>query len=214
MSLILTLAGMAVVCLFTFFPEQLHLAPKIVAQLPIAAIALLTIAALLQLVALLKQLVALLRKKTVAEAPTPPVAAKAEPTLPKPSAEVVSQAHVVHFLGRLQEEGRLVDFAMDDLTAYSNEEIGAGARVVHQGCQEVLKEFFDIKAVHDGPEGEEISLAADFDARAYRLVGKVPERPPFNGLVLHQGWKTNRVRLPHLTDTAHEVIAPAEVEIG
>jgi len=207
MSLILTLAGMAVVCLFAFFPQKLHLAPEIVAQLPIAAIALLAIAALLQLVALL-------RKKPVAEAPTLPVAAKAEPSLLKPSTEVVSQAHVVHFLGRLQEEGRFVDFTMDDLTAYSNEEIGAGARVVHQGCQAVLKEFFDIKVVHDGPEGEELSLAADFDARAYRLVGKVPERPPFNGVVLHQGWKTSRVRLPHLTDTAHEVIAPSEVEIG
>ncbi len=207
MSLLFTLAGLASFCALYFFPVQLQLTPEMNEQLQLATVALLTLAALLQFLGLL-------RRKPTPEAAPPVQAPKAEPAVAQPSAESIAQAQVVQLLARLQEKGRLVDFAMDDITPYSNEEIGAGARVVHQGCSEVLKEIFDIHAVHLGDEGETLSLAADFDARAYRLVGKVPEQPPFTGTVLHRGWKTNKVTLPRLTDTAREIIAPAEVEIG
>jgi hypothetical protein len=208
MSLLFTLAGLALICALSFFPARLQLTAELTAQLQIAAVALLAVAAL-------SQLVGLFRRRPVTAEPAPaPSPAKVEPAPPQPSAESLAQAQVVQFLGRLQEKGRLVDFAMDDITPYANEEIGAAARVVHQGCREVFKELFDIQTVHGGAEGETLTLAADFDARAYRLVGKVPERPPFSGTVLHRGWKTNKVALPRLADAAREVIAPAEVEIG
>jgi len=207
MNFVLTLAGLALVCALSFFPAQLQLTPELTQQLQIAAVALLGLAALLQLIGLFR------RQPAAEKAPAPP-AAKPEPTVAQPSPESLAQAQVVQFLARLQEKARLVDFSMDDITPYSNEEIGAGARVVHQGCREVMKEMFDIQAIHLGDEGEPLSLAADFDARAYRLVGKVPEQPPFTGTVLHRGWKTTKVALPRLTDTAREVIAPAEVEIN
>lgn len=204
MSLLFTLAGLALFCALSFFSIRLQLTPELTDQLQLAAVALLVLSALFQVIALLR------RKPAPAEIPE----TKAEPIVVPPAPEILAQAQVVQFLSRLQEKGRLVDFAMDDITPYSNEEIGAGARVVHQGCREVLREIFDIQAVHLGDEGESLSLAADFDARAYRLVGKVPEQPPFTGTVLHRGWKTKKVALPRLTDTAREVIAPAEVEIG
>ncbi len=205
MSLIFTLAALAAFCAQTFFSAQLNLPAEFSAQVPMAIVILLALAALFQLLALLR------RKPGAAQ--TPPPAAKPAEEAPKPSPAALAEAQVVQFLARLQEKGRLVDFAMDDITPHSNEDIGAAARIVHQGCQEVLKELFDIKLVHPGEEGEALSLAADFDARAYRLVGKVPEHPPFNGTVLHRGWKTTRISLPQLTDTTREVIAPAEVEI-
>ncbi len=207
MSLLFTLAGLALVCALSFFPSQLQLTEELTAQLRIATVAVLAVAALLQMVGLFR------RQPAATEPAPPPSPAKVEPPL-QPSAESLAQAQVVQFLGRLQEKGRLVDFAMDDITPYSNDEIGAAARVVHQGCRDVLKEMFAIQTVHGGAEGETLSLAADFDARAYRLVGKVPERAPFRGTVLHRGWKTGKVALPSLTDAAREVIAPAEVEIG
>ena len=37
-------------------------------------------------------------------------------------------------------EGRLIDFLMDDLTAYGDAQVGAAARVVHEGCKAVLQE--------------------------------------------------------------------------
>ncbi len=205
MSLIFTLAALAIVCAQTFFSTQLNLPAEIGAQLPLTIVILLALAVLCQLIGLV-------RRKPAAQKP---VAAATKPAeeAPKPSPAALAEAQIVQFLARLQEKGRLVDFAMDDITPHSNEDIGAAARIVHQGCQEVLKDLFDIKVVHPGEEGESLSLAADFDARAYRLVGKVPEHPPFNGTVLHRGWKTTRITLPQLTDTTREVIAPAEVEI-
>jgi hypothetical protein len=150
-------------------------------------------------------------------APQPAVAAAPATAAPAPDALV--EAGVVQFLARLQEKGRLVDFLMDDVTPYSNEQVGVVARVVHQGCREVLQSAFDIEPVHRGNERDDISLAGNFDAASYRLVGKVPDHPPYRGTVLHRGWRATRVSLPRLTDSsrdsdARRVIAPAEVEMG
>lgn len=148
-------------------------------------------------------------------APAPPAGPEAV-AAPVPLPAATAEADVVQFLGRLQEKGRLVDFAMEEIAAYPDEQVGAVARVVHQGVREVLKASFDIRPVHGGEEGEEVSLAGDYDARAYRLVGKVPERSPFRGAVRHRGWKTSKVSLPRVSadPVAKEIIAPAEVEIG
>ncbi len=206
MSLLLTLAALAIFCVQTFFSQQVQLPAELSAQLPLITVVLLALAALLQLLAVF-------RKQPEAKSQSAaPVETRADET-PQPSAEALAEAQVVQFLARLQEKGRLVDFAMDDITPHSNEDIGAAARIVHQGCQEVLNDFFALQVVHPGEEGDELSLAADFDPKAYRLVGKVPENPPFNGRVLHRGWKTERINLPNLTDTSREVVAPAEVEI-
>jgi hypothetical protein len=127
-----------------------------------------------------------------------------EPVPPPPAPDAAAEAGVVQFLARLQEKGRLVDFLMEDITPHSNEQVGVVGRVVHQGCREVLRAFFDIRPVHEGKEQAEIFLAADFDAAAYRLVGKVPQHPPYQGTVRHHGWKTVRISLPRLTDTSRE----------
>ena len=141
------------------------------------------------------------------------------PVVPPLAPDAAVEAGVVQFLARLQEKGRLVDFLMDDIAPYSNEQIGVVARVVHQGCREVVRAAFDIEPVHGGQEQEAVVLAGDFDAGAYRLVGKVPEHPPYQGTVLHRGWKATRVSLPRVTEAAREsaarsIIAPAEVEVG
>ena len=145
--------------------------------------------------------------------------AKAAPVVIAPSPDSIAEAGVVQFLARLQEKGRLVDYLMDDITPYSNEQVGVVGRVVHQGCREVLRSAFDIVPVHGGQEQESVVLAGDFDAGAYRLVGKVPEHPPYKGTVLHRGWKATRISLPRVNETvrdsaASKIIAPAEVEVG
>lgn len=204
MSLFFVLAALALVCVQNFFAGQINLPPNVSAYLPLATVVLLVVAAV-------SQLLASGRKQKIA---TAPVAVADKPAdEPAPSAQALAEAQVVQFLSRLQEKGRLVDFAMDDITPHTNEDIGAAARIVHQGCQEVLGDFFALQTVHPGEEGEELSLSADFDPKAYRLVGKVPEAPPFNGRVLHRGWKTEKINLPNLTDTSREVVAPAEIEI-
>lgn len=155
----------------------------------------------------------------------PPVQEQPEPQPELPAAAIQaptsdeSDAAVVQFLARLQEKGRLVDFIMDDIAAYDNESVGAAARIVHQGCCEVLHDCFTIEAIHEGEEMEAVSLADTYDSNSYRLIGKVPDSAPYNGLVLHRGWKTTQVKLPQLANTTDNpalraVIAPAEVEIN
>lgn len=135
---------------------------------------------------------------------------------PAPAATTDGEVAVAHFLAQLQEKGRLVDFAMDDIAPYSDPQVAAAARVVHQGCREVLRGAFDLQPVHGGKEGETVTLGGDYDAGRYRLVGKVPDRAPFRGTVLHRGWRTGRIDLPRAVgsgETVRQIIAPAEVEI-
>ncbi|GAB4262148.1 MAG: hypothetical protein Kow0092_12280 [Deferrisomatales bacterium] len=210
MSLILTLLAAALAAALFYVPAvgQAPYAPSLRGAL----VALLGLSLLAQVVGLVRRG----RKGRVSREASPEPQA---PPLKAPGAErAEAEAEVIQFLGRLQEKGRLVDFVMDDITPYSNEQVGAAARVVHQGCREVLRSLFDIQPVHPGEEREAVSLSEDYDARAYRLVGNVPERPPYHGVVLHRGWKAVRISLPQLSPEARsgegrEIIAPAEVDV-
>ena len=204
MIVLLNLLAFCLALALFFYP----LPPAVVAPLEYA------LASLLGLIFLLEMVLVLRRRSAGTGRPeaAAPVPAAAPPTAP--AADDVGA--VVQFLARLQEKGRLVDFAMEDIAAYSSEQVAAAARVVHQGCREVLQAAFEIEPVHRGAEGEEVTLAGDYDARRYRLVGKVPDRSPFRGTLLHRGWRTARASLPKVAagdPAAREVIAPAEVEI-
>ena len=145
-----------------------------------------------------------------ASTPVPPCA----PPPPPPRAE----AEIVAFLALLQEQGRLVDFVKEDVAAASDQQLGAAARVVHAGCRKVLEEYFDIATVQTGNEGDNVVLVNGYDAAAHRLLGAVPENPPYTGKLLHPGWLARSVKLPRVTGTTEQrpwpVLAPAEVEIG
>lgn len=144
------------------------------------------------------------------EAATPEVSPKpAPPTLKEASPDAALQ-----LLGMLQQDARLVDFAMENLSSYSDTEIGAAARVVHEGCRKVLAEHFTIEPVRAETEGTSITLAEGFDAAAVRLTGNVVGKAPFRGSLTHRGWRATSVRLPKLVDR-HDasVLAPAEVEL-
>ena len=148
----------------------------------------------------------------------PPRAPAAEPARPAPAPPQSSgtDADIVHFLAMLQEKGRLVDFLMDDINAYSDAQVGAAARVVHAGCKGVLQEHFTINPVRQEQEGSTVQVPAGYSADEYRLVGKIAGSAPFSGVLVHRGWKTGMVKLPQLLRGAADklpAIAPAEVEV-
>jgi hypothetical protein len=148
-------------------------------------------------------------KKTTAAAPTAPIAPPPPP--PRPEAEIVA------FLALLQEHGRLVDFAKEDVTSASDQQLGAAARVVHSGCRKVLDDYFEISPLRSEAEGAAVMLEAGFDAPAHRLLGSIPAHPPYKGKLLHPGWAARGVKLPRVTGTTDArpwpVLAPAEVEV-
>ena len=127
-----------------------------------------------------------------------------------------ADAEVITLLGLLQEKGRLLDFAMDDIASYSDAQVGAAARVVHQGCRDVLTQHFEVSPVAAEKEGGMITVPAEAAKSDYRLAGKISGEGPFTGTLVHKGWKTARVKLPRLIKADEgklPVIAPAQVEI-
>ena len=111
-------------------------------------------------------------------------------------------------------EARLIDFANENITVYADADIGAAARLVHEGCARVLREHFTIEPVRGELEGTRITLPEGFDAASVRLTGNVVGKAPFTGTLSHRGWRARDVRLPQLADK-HDasIIAPAEVEL-
>lgn len=124
-----------------------------------------------------------------------------------------SGEEAVQVLALLQERGRLLDFLMDDVTPYTDEQIGRAARVVHQGCKSVLAEHFDIIPVHAGHEGEELTVNSDLVPPKYRLIGAVGRGQ--RAKVLHRGWRANKTQLPRQVGVQIEpgIVAPAELEV-
>lgn len=151
-------------------------------------------------------------EQPAADASIAPVAPAAEPQ-PVIVRETTPEA-ALQLLGLLQREARFVDFVQEDVAAYSDADIGAAARVVHEGCRKVLGEHFSIEPVRSESEGSRITLAEGFDAAAVRLTGKVVGKPPFTGSLGHRGWRVTDTRLPKLAE-GHDasVIAQAEVEL-
>jgi hypothetical protein len=117
-------------------------------------------------------------------------------------------------LSALQRDGRLVDFLQQDVSAFSDEEVGAAARVVHGGCRKVLRSFFELEPACPEGEGSSVTVPAGFDAQRFRLTGNVTGSPPFRGALRHHGWFARTIRMPALSESLDaRVIAPAEVEL-
>lgn len=135
----------------------------------------------------------------------------------KPKPVVLKEATpdaALQLLGLFQREGRFIDFLEEDVSSFSDADIGAAARVVHDGCKKALDEHFTIEPVHEKDEGTSVKVEEGYDAHAIRLTGNVVGDAPFRGQLTHRGWRVSEVRLPKMSE-GHDprVIAPAEVEI-
>ena len=147
-----------------------------------------------------------------AEAPTPAAA-----PAPTPAPVILKEASpdaALQLLALLQRDARLIDFTQEDLSGYSDADIGGAARVVHEGCSKVLREHFSLAPVRTEVEGSRLTLPQGFDARAVRLTGNVVGQAPFTGQLSHRGWRATEVRLPKVAE-GHDatVLAQAEVEL-
>ncbi|SIT50558.1 conserved hypothetical protein [Paraburkholderia piptadeniae] len=146
-------------------------------------------------------------------APAPAAAPVATPA-PAPVIKEATPDAALQLLGLLQRDARFIDFVEEDIAKYSDADIGAAARLVHDGCRATLREHFTIRPVRDEAEGSRVTINDGFDATAIRLTGNVVGKAPFTGSISHRGWRVAEVRLPKLTQS-HDatVLAPAEVEL-
>jgi hypothetical protein len=159
--------------------------------------------------------VARLKSGDSPEPGAPPDVARAPEGAPRaPKLREAPVDSALQLLGLLQREGRLIDFLQEDVASYSDADIGAAARVVHDGVKKALVTHVTLERVRGESEGSRITLARGFSASEVRLVGNVVGEPPFSGTLNHAGWRVTQIELPKLSD-GHDlkIIAPAEVEL-
>jgi Domain of unknown function (DUF2760) len=163
------------------------------------------------------------RTDEVAAKPEKPVAAPPlAPPIPKPAGkppqtialkEATPDA-ALQLLGLLQQQARFIDFIEEDIQSYSDSDIGAAARIVHEGCHKVLHNHFDLSPVRPESENSRVTIKSGFDPATVRLTGNIVGNAPFNGTLVHRGWQVTDIRLPRLSENHNvKVVAPAEVEL-
>ena len=141
----------------------------------------------------------------------------AAPSTPKaatPAAPVVKTADgALQILGILQRDSRLVDFLMEDISGYGDDQIGAAVRELHDQCRDSVARYVTLQPVIDGVEGT-YANAPSADPNLVKFVGNVPATPPKGGTLRHKGWRASKVDLPAVAGRQDpSIIAPAEIEI-
>lgn len=140
------------------------------------------------------------------EAPKPAPAAP-----PPPAARPADGA--LQLLAILQRDSRLVDFLMEDISGYADDQVGAAVRELHDQCRDALARYVSLQPVIDGVEGT-FAKAPSSDPNIVKFVGNVPAKPPAGGTLRHKGWKAAKVDLPALSPRQDAtVVAPAEIEV-
>ncbi|MCY1080393.1 DUF2760 domain-containing protein [Archangium lansingense] len=123
-------------------------------------------------------------------------------------------APALQILAMLQREGRFIDFLQEDVAAFPDADVGVAARIVHEGCRKVLRQYLTLEPVLPQSEGDRVNVPAGFDAQRTRLTGNVAGQPPYTGVLKHRGWVTTAVKFPTTSPAMDpRVLAPAEVEL-
>jgi hypothetical protein len=114
----------------------------------------------------------------------------------------------------LQRDARILDFFMEDIGPYSDEQIGAAARDVHGNTREILIRHFAPAPVIDAVEGSP-ATAPDGNTALVKYVGNVPASgKPKGGVLRHRGWRATTANLPKVNSRQDLVVlAPAEIEV-
>jgi Domain of unknown function (DUF2760) len=132
----------------------------------------------------------------------------------KPAAPPKPSGEPLRLLTLLQREGRLLDFLLEDLQTYSDDQVGAAVRDIHRNCQKAIKEHVTLEPVLAKDEGASVEIAAGFDPSAIRLTGNVTGEPPFRGTLQHHGWRVKELKIAKPPEGQDEfVVHPAEVEL-
>lgn len=145
------------------------------------------------------------------------VKAKPIPTSPPPEVVKVNVSDgALQMLSILQRDSRLIDFLMEDIAGYEDDQIGAAVRTLHADSKATLARHLTLAPVIDGVEGtfQKLDASKTPDPGRIKLIGNVPANGKVGGGTLrHRGWIVSSVQLPALGKQDVKVIAPAELEV-
>lgn len=126
----------------------------------------------------------------------------------------VDSSHL-RFLALMQHSGRLLDFLQEDITEYSDAQVGAAVREMHRGCQKTLESSVSVRPVFEENEGTVVQIPRGYDPSQVKIVGAVKGDAPYKGRLVHRGWKACTLTLSKtLGEQSSDVLCPAEVEVS
>jgi hypothetical protein len=132
----------------------------------------------------------------------------------KPQPEVRTSDGALQMLSILQRDARLIDFLMEDIAGYSDDQVGAAVRSLHEQSRAALNRYVTLNPVIDAVEGTRTQIGK-VDPESVKLIGNVPANGKASqGILRHKGWRVEKVDLPKLQANQNaKVLAPAEIEI-
>lgn len=149
--------------------------------------------------------------------PPPPPPPQLPPPAPKPAKPVVkveeSCDRAIQLLAILQRDGRLVDFFTEDISPFTDAQIGAAVRDIHQSCRKSLERYVKFEPVIPQAEGQTVKVAEGTDPASIKLMGNNVGKLPVSGVLRHRGWRVASIQLPPLPEEkSRTVVFPAEIE--
>ena len=139
--------------------------------------------------------------------------AKAAPP-PRAAPEIRASDGALQVLSILQRDARLIDFLMEDIGGYSDDQVGAAVRSLHEQSRAALSRYVTLRPIIDAVEGTPTQIESR-DPNNVKLLGNVPaDGKASQGILRHRGWRVEKVDLPKLNPNQNvSVLAPAEIEI-
>lgn len=141
---------------------------------------------------------------------------KPVPATPVEKPKLSASDGALQVLNILQRDSRLIDFLMEDITGYADDQIGAAVRSLHSDCRASLTRHLELIPVIDGVEGtyQKVDASKTPDPNRIKLIGNIPASGKVPGGTLrHRGWMAAQVNLPPLGKQDPAIIAPAELEV-
>lgn len=152
-------------------------------------------------------------KKLLAQITKYQTADKQKPLSEKTNPQTFKLQGAMQLLNLFQSKSRIVDFAYEDISRFSDEKVGAVARIVHQGLHKVISEQFTLERILVQDEGKEVTYEAMPDASLVRIRSEQVIEYPCTFKVIHPGWKITKTSLPEVIDTFRfDILKNAEVE--
>ena len=92
---------------------------------------------------------------------------------PKAAPQIRASDGALQLLAILQRDARLIDFLMEDISGFSDDQVGAAVRDLHEHARAALTRHVQLAPVIDGVEGTYTKLDAP-EPNTVKLLGNVP----------------------------------------
>lgn len=120
----------------------------------------------------------------------------------------------LRLLSMLQQSGRMIDFLKEDISSFTDAQVGVAVRKIHQDCSQCIEELVAIRPIMEEPEGGVITISAGYNPSEIKLIGNVKDQFPLKGQIIHRGWKACKRSLPKNSgEQTGELLSPAEIEV-